>query len=229
MDLTSRPFEDAQAVARYAEGPPRLVPGFSDLQRMARHLIAEKVSATARLLILGAGGGLEIQAFATAQPGWEFDGVDPSTEMLKLAATATASFGPRVRLQQGYIEQAPAGPFDAATCLLTLHFVPSSQRVRTLREIQQRLKPGAPLVVAHMSFPQGPGQRAEWLARYVAFGVGSGIDPVNARRAAEKIDKELTILTPEADEADLRAAGFQRVDLFYTGFCFRGWVAYANS
>ena len=48
-------------------------------------------------------------------------------------------------------------------------------------------------------------------------------------RAAEKIDKELTILTPEADEADLRAAGFQRVDLFYTGFCFRGWVAYANS
>ena len=46
----------------------------------------------------------------------------------------------------------------------------------------------------------------------------------NARAA---IDAQLTILTPEQDEALLREAGFGDVALFYAGLAFRGWVAYA--
>jgi tRNA (cmo5U34)-methyltransferase len=57
-------FSDPQAVARYAEGPPRLVPGFADLQRMTRLLLAERAPDDARVLVLGAGGGLELKAFA---------------------------------------------------------------------------------------------------------------------------------------------------------------------
>jgi hypothetical protein len=34
-------------------------------------------------------------------------------------------------------------------------------------------------------------------------------------------------LSPEEDEASLRAAGFSDVRLFYAAFTFRGWVAYA--
>ena len=62
-------FSDPQAVARYAEGPPRLVPGFADLQRMVMLLLAERAPDDARVLVLGAGGGLEIKAFAEARPG----------------------------------------------------------------------------------------------------------------------------------------------------------------
>jgi tRNA (cmo5U34)-methyltransferase len=56
MDASS----DPQAVARYAEGPPSLVPGFADLQRMAMLLLAERVQDDAQVLVLGAGSGLEI-------------------------------------------------------------------------------------------------------------------------------------------------------------------------
>jgi len=41
------------------------------------------------------------------------------------------------------------------------------------------------------------------------------------------IGKRLPILSPEQDEELLRAAGFGGVSLFYAGFAFRGWVAYA--
>lgn len=41
------------------------------------------------------------------------------------------------------------------------------------------------------------------------------------------IGAQLTILTPEQDEAVLREAGFSDVTRFYVGFTFRGWVAYA--
>jgi len=58
------PFSDPEAVARYAEGPPRFVPGFADLHRMAALLLAERAPEDARVLVLGAGGGLELKAFA---------------------------------------------------------------------------------------------------------------------------------------------------------------------
>ena len=78
-------FSDPDAVARYAEGPVRLVPGFDGLQRMTILLLRETVPATGSVLVLGAGGGLELKRFADAEPGWRFTGVDPSAEMLKLA------------------------------------------------------------------------------------------------------------------------------------------------
>jgi tRNA (cmo5U34)-methyltransferase len=221
------PFADPQAVARYAEGPPRLVPGFHGLQRMAEVLLAERAPDDARVLVLGAGGGLELRAFAQARPGWSFDGIDPSAEMLRLAERTLGPLVARVRLHQGYIDAAPDGPFDAATCLLTLHFVAPEARRRMLAEVRRRLKPGAAFVVAHFSFPQGEGERARWLSRYAAFAVASGIAPEQMANARAAIDAQLTILTPEQDEALLREAGFADVALFYAGLAFRGWVAYA--
>jgi tRNA (cmo5U34)-methyltransferase len=221
-------FSDPQGVAHYAEGPPRLVPGFAHLQRMTMLLLAERAPADARVLVLGAGGGLELKAFAEAQKDWRFDGVDPAAEMLTLAKATLGPLASRVNLHQGYIDAAPEGPFDAATCLLTLHFVQLEERRRTLMEVRRRLKPGAPFVVAHFSFPQSEPERALWLSRYVAFAVSSGVEPDKAESARAAIAARLPILAPEQDEAILREAGFSNISLFYVGFTFRGWVAYAG-
>ncbi|MGO1069459.1 class I SAM-dependent methyltransferase [Lysobacter sp. CA199] len=226
MTERTEPFSDPQAIAHYAEGPPRLVPGFADLQRMTALLLAERAPADARVLVLGAGGGLELKAFAQAYPQWSFDGVDPSLEMLKLAERTLGPLAARARLHAGYIDDAPEGPFDAAACLLTLHFVAPEQRLRTLSEVRRRLKPGAAFVVAHFSIPQDDGERALWLSRYAAFAVASGVDADKAENARVAIDARLSILTPAQDEALLREAGFSDVALFYAGFAFRGWVAH---
>lgn len=220
-------FADAAAVANYADGPPRLVPGLAALHRMALILLAECAPRDARVLVLGAGGGMELKVFAEGQPDWAFDGVDPAAAMLRLAEAALGPLATRVRLHEGYIDTAPAGPYDAAACLLTLHYLPAAERLRTLQELHRRLRPGAPLVVAHFSFPQGEQERARWLARYAAFATASGIEREHALAASTGIGDILPILAPEQDEALLREAGFADVSLFYAGFTFRGWVAYA--
>lgn len=219
-------FSDPQAVARYAEGPVRLVPGFHALQRMTALLLAETVPQDGNVLVLGAGGGLELKAFAEAQPGWHLVGVDPSAEMLKLASATLGPLASRVTLHEGYIDIAPEGPFNGATCLLTLHFLPAEERLRTLTELRRRLKPGAPLVVAHHSVPQDEGQKARWLNRYAAFATASGIPAADASNAVAAISSRLPLLSPEQDAALLQKAGFGNVELFYAGFTFRGWVAY---
>jgi len=218
-------FNDPQAVARYAEGPVRQVPGFAGLQRMAAILLAEHVPADGHVLVLGAGGGLELDAFADAQPGWRFTGVDPSTEMLDLARRVTRAHAARIDLHAGYIDTAPAGPFDGATCLLTLHFLPADARLETLQALRSRLVPGAPLVVAHHSVPRDEPAKSRWLGRYAAFAQASGVPVEHARTAAAAIAERLPLLAPDEDAALLRDAGFVDVELFYAGFSFRGWVA----
>ena len=86
----------------YREGPPRQVPGFASLHRMTTMLLAEAVPGEGRILVLGAGGGLELQAMAQAQPGWRFVGVDPDADMLAIdrldkARPARAAFELRIR------------------------------------------------------------------------------------------------------------------------------------
>jgi tRNA (cmo5U34)-methyltransferase len=194
---------------------------------MSTLLLAERVSEEARVLVLGAGGGLELKAFAQAQSSWTFDGIDPSFEMLKLAERTLGPFVSRVRLHEGVIDVAPAGPFDAATCLLTMHFLERNERRRTAVEVHRRLRPGAPFILAHLSIPQGEGDRAIWLSRYAAFATSSGVEPKDSETARAAVESHLNILTPEQDEAILREAGFSNVSLFYVGFTFRGWAAYA--
>lgn len=220
-------FSDPQAVANYTNGPPRFVPGYNAMLSMAAILLAERAREDARILVLGAGGGLELKAFALAQPGWRFDGVDPSAAMLGLARQTLGALAPRARLHQGYIDDAPEGPFDGATCLLTLHFVDVAERRRIASAIHRRLKPRAPFVVAHLSAPNGDEERPLWLSRYSAFLAFSGVEPEKAAAARDAVTKHLDILAPAQDEAVLREAGFTDPTLFYAGFAFRGWVAYA--
>lgn len=219
-------FEDPAAVARYAENPPRLAPGFGDLQRMTRLLMAETAPADGRILVVGAGGGLEMRAFAEAQPDWRFVGVDPSAEMLKLATHTLGPFADRAELHEGYIGSAPAGPFDAACSLLTLHFVSLADRLSTLMEIRRRLKPGAHFAMAHHSVPEGPA-RDLWFDRFGAFAASNGVafDPLTG--GARVVGERLPVLSPEVEVDLLRAAGFIDPQLFYAALTFRGWVARA--
>lgn len=83
--------------AGYAESARRNVPGLAGLHRMTGLLLAERVPANGRVLVVGAGGGLELNALAEHYPGWSFDGVDLSTNMLILARETAARAADRIR------------------------------------------------------------------------------------------------------------------------------------
>jgi tRNA (cmo5U34)-methyltransferase len=220
-------FKDPENAKRYRDGPQRFVPGLTDLHRMTAVLLAERARDDTRVLVLGAGGGLELQALANAHAGWTFVGVDPAAAMLDEARRTLGADAARVTFCEGYIDDAPAGPFDAATCLLTLHFLDAAERTRTAREVRRRLKPGAPFVAAHSSFPQEAGARALWLSRYAAFAVASGADPQQVEKMCATVDAHVPLFDPRQDEAILREAGFSDVSLFYAAFTWRGWVGHA--
>lgn len=92
-----------------------------------------------------------------------------------------------------------------------------------LREIRCR-EAGAPFVVAHLQCRGRAGRRDIWMVPLCAFLTASGNGPERAQ-APGKVERELTILSPEEDEGI--CARPVSGTLFYVGFAFRGWVAYA--
>jgi tRNA (cmo5U34)-methyltransferase len=220
-------FSDPTAVAQYVDNLARQVPGVGALHQMAHVLLAEHVPVDGHVLVLGAGGGVELKAFAEAHAGWRFTGVDPSAEMLGLAATTFGEFSKRVELVHGYIESAPEFEFDGATCLLTLHFLTRDKRLRTLRELRRRLKPGAPLIIAHHSVSTDPAEKRVWFRRWGAFTAANGVPCAAAEGRSEMVADRLPTLSPVEEEDLLREAGFAQPTIFYAALTFRGWVAYA--
>lgn len=211
-------FDNHGMADDYAARTARVVPGLADLHRMVAVLLAEGAGPQARILVLGAGGGLELRALATMQPEWTFYGVDPSAQMLDQARVVAADAMDRIALQQGYIDDAEDGPFDGAVCLLTLHFIPKAERLETLRQMHCRLRKGARIVTAQHSFADA--EAALWLSRYAAFTGGTA-------EGAMAIRDKLPILSPAQDKALLEQAGFKAVQQFYSAFTFKGFTGTA--
>ena len=223
MQERPSPFADPAAIKDYAAQALSKVPGLADLHRMTMLLLSERTMRAAHILVVGAGGGMELRALAEGQRAWDFTGVDPSAAMLDLARRTLEPFSNRIELIEGTVEAAPLGPFDGAACLLTLHFLEKSERLLTLQEIHRRLKPGARLVVAHHSVAGGEAER--WMTRSAAFADRSSVDWEKAMASAAKMIGGLPLLSSVDEEALLYQAGFSDVELFYAAFSFRGWVA----
>lgn len=214
-------------ISDYAARVPRQVPGVGDLHRMVGQLLAERVPEDGQVLVIGAGGGLELAALASARAGWRFCGVDPSADMLALARQTASAHLERIALVEGTAVDAPEGPYDGAVSLLTFHFLTREERAETLQEMRRRLRPRSPLLLAHISFPQTEPERSTWIARHVAYQSPAGMSDAQVAQARETIGSRLTILGPEEEVAMLQSAGFEGASLFYAGLSFRGWVAYA--
>jgi tRNA (cmo5U34)-methyltransferase len=225
MNALQEPFLQPALVANYTEQAAQKVPGLADLHLMTMLLLSERAQQTAHILVVGAGGGMEIKAMAHARKEWEFTGVDPSAAMLGLARSTIEPYNHRAKMIEGTVDAAPLTLYDGATCLLTLHFLNRNERLQTLQEIRRRLKPATRLVVAHHS---APGANANcWLARSAAFADRSGIDWQKAMASATNMANRLPLLSVAEEEKLLYEAGFTEIELFYAAFSFRGWVATA--
>jgi len=217
---------DGQQVG-YIDGARRNVPGLDALHRMTGLLLAEHVPPNGRVLVVGAGGGLELKALADQHPDWSFDGVDPSADMLELARETAASTADRIVLHRGDVGAAPAGPFDGAVCLLVFHHISVEERKATLNGVRQRLRPGSPFVLAHLSFAMSEPDHTLWVNRHIKFGAMAELDADKQEAARIGMKERLVVMFPEEEEAHLKEAGFTGIIQFYHAFSFRGWVAYA--
>jgi tRNA (cmo5U34)-methyltransferase len=200
-------------VAEYAQTVARVNVGYDLMLTLTGCLLRALDEPQLRLLVVGAGGGAEIERFLPSNPGWRLTGVDPSADMLALAddTVMKLGLGDRVALVRGTVDALPTeARFDAATCLYVLHFLPDDAKLVLVREIAGRLRPDAPLLVVSGVRPDDGGLRDDLLGAWQQYGAAMGMP---AERMAQTIARIMgqPMPTEAAYRALFQAAGFRRV------------------
>jgi tRNA (cmo5U34)-methyltransferase len=202
-------------VSAYAQTVAGVNVGYDLVFTLTKCVLRALRLPTLELLVVGAGGGAEIERFLPENPGWNLVGVDPSADMLALARDTANRLGvqKRVDLVRGTVDDLPTERrFDAATCLYVLHFLSDEAKLELLRGIAARLRSGAPLIVVSGTRVDAGDLRDDLLGAWQQYGEAMGMPAEQMATTIRQLMAQQVEATPAENYVRLLlAAGLQRV------------------
>ena len=225
-------FEDQKVpnLDDYPRLAEQFIPGRLAIFAIAESALLELLPENAaKILVVGAGGGEEILRLGQNNPHWSFVGVDTNQPMVDIARRrlAESPVGTRSRVETTTIEALEDNGFDAATCILTAHFVPDDgAKLAFFKAIRSRLKPKAPFAIFDGVGVAGEA-RTELLRRiWTRHAMRNGVAEAAAKSNAENF-KNVAVVSEEREEDLLTSAGFQHLTPIFRGLAIKGWLAFA--
>ncbi|OWR31472.1 hypothetical protein CDO73_07020 [Saccharibacillus sp. O23] len=305
-------WESSQAAA-YSSSIPAKIPGYANLYEMGARLLSAALNARAeaveedtdeeaedrnpRILIVGAGGGQELETFGRAEPDWRFVGIDPSAVMLEQARLRIRGTGieSRTVLVQSELDPPDRQPlptssssaeghaaahgsvrlacaksgtgaaaqpassdsaeretgsapflspasaetetresfgttaYDGAACMLVLHFVRGTDaKKKMLRAIAERLKPGAPLLIASLNADLASPAYSTMMEAWRLHMRAGGVPEEDWRRFAASLGPQSDPIPAAEVESLLEECGFVRPQRYFGAFLIDGWLTFRN-
>lgn len=222
---------DSDRASEYAQQSRIALAGYEACHDLAACLLSSVLGADTRskILVVGAGGtAQEIIAISKLAPSWKFTAVDPSEAMLQLARDSLAANGlaSSAELHLGYVSNLPVEEkFDAATLIGVVHHLNGeAEKKKILNEVAEKLKPGAPLILAcnRFAYASKPLFLSAWGERWRMNGASS--EEVESKRA--KILQGAD--PPASNEAVLElleSAEFTQAEQFFSSLIWAAWIA----
>lgn len=227
MPLPRRDTFHADRARRYDDTIRRVLPGYDTLHALSSVILETAgTGAEARILVTGAGTGTELEVMARRNPGWHLTACDPAEGMLTVARTRLEEAGleGQVTLHVGITDSLPPQAlFDAATCLLVLHFLPDDgAKLALLKSLACRLQPGAPLVIADMAEDPASPRFRHLLAAWTCWQQDAGIDPQEIEKGLRHIERDIHFISETRFASLLAEAGFTPPERYFGGLLFTG-------
>lgn len=203
---------------------------FAMVQSYYRAQLGDKAAS---LLVVGVGGGNELSAWGPSNPNWTFTGVDPSEEMIMIAKDKAVQLGleSRVKFIQGTIDDLPLSDsgFDAASCILVLHFIDGVQeKLKLLGAIKNKLKPGAPFVLVSAYGNRYDEELHDRLNVWKSFWLDAGFESSQVDEMINKGIMKISFIPENQIIRLLAEAGFTKITRFYSAGLFAGWLCHAE-
>ncbi|WP_105188867.1 class I SAM-dependent methyltransferase [Pseudoalteromonas sp. T1lg48] len=211
-----------EEASNYDQRIRRLVPGYDLLQQLTQAQCQAALEEDAQVLVVGAGTGTEVIALAMANPKMRFVAQDISADMLNIAKQGfeEAGISDRVQCHCGSVDELE-GSFDAALCLLVLHFVEDNgDKADLLSAVRQRLKSGAWLWLADLMKPQTPFERD---AQFIVC-QQLGLTDIGVERTRHSFEHEFYALDRMRLAELLNQTGFGTAQCYFKALSFTGYV-----
>lgn len=230
MKFEDQKFPENTSINDYARLAEQFIPGRRAIFAIVEASFLELLpQGPARILVVGAGGGEEILRLGENNPQWSFVGIDTYEPMVELALRrlADTKIAARAKVITGTVDAIDDANFDAATCILTAHFVPDDgAKLDFFKAIHARMKLGAPLAIVDGVGLPGDEQtellRRIWKRHAVLNGAAVSVAENNAENF-----KKVASVTVAREEELLAAAGFKRLTPIFRGLAINGWLAFA--
>jgi tRNA (cmo5U34)-methyltransferase len=220
---------DSEKSSSYDQEIRKKIPGYEALHDLVHSLLKQHLGREAKVLVVGAGTGQEVISYALENPGWYIVGVDPADNMLDVASQKVASnhLEERVSLHSGYLNSLKApSPFDAATVLLVMHFLPDDgEKQSLLMEVAQRLKAGAKLILVDLEGSKGSPEFEILFKLWKDYQLEKRSDKDDVEKDFEHILKDIGFVPQSRIEELLRQTGFSKIQKFFQSLLFGGYMA----
>ncbi|MBT5241277.1 MAG: class I SAM-dependent methyltransferase [Rhodospirillaceae bacterium] len=217
---------DREMSEHYDSFVQRLIPDYVRIHELVVAQLGLALEEHARVLVVGAGTCTEILTLADFDQTWIFTAVEPSAPMVDVARARieAAGLSDRVEFHVGTIDTLEdQGPFDAATAILMMQFVPVEEKAAVFNDISTRLKPQAPLVMAHMIGDPDSDEHALAMQAW-----RDHMEETLKDRASEvyaNVSDTLHFMPDNAQTTALKDVGFTEVVRFHTKMVFGAWIA----
>ena len=205
----------------------RAVPGLDAMYRLAHALVVSHGENAPQILIVGAGGGREIEELRNSDAIGDITAIDPSAGNLEMArAVAGASGAAReVNFIVGTVDDLPDSvTFDIVTSLLVMHHLPDDgTKLKYLQGLRNRLAPGGQLIHADVCFDD----RAEFSKQIPAFLAHADILGVSAEATRLELDAipTLPVVSGDRTRALFAEARLTEPQEVFRTLWYRCWVS----
>jgi len=212
---------EGDRVAHYDNSIRKWFPGYDNLLELLFPILKARLSDTEphKVLILGCGTGNELNILARLRPGWEFTAVDPSEQMLAIAAEKVGMLA-NVKLVKGTIENIE-GSFDAITCILITHFFEQEVKKQVYHCVYKHLNPGGMFILADIT-----GSKSSFTRNFELFKVYQqlNVDDDTLEKGLNHIVNDLHYISEEELTTILKGEGFKKVTKFFQWLIYDAWL-----
>lgn len=205
----------------------RAIPGLDAMYRLVHALIASRGQEAPQVLVVGAGGGREIEEFRNSDAIAGITAIDPSARNLETARTVAGTSGAsaEVNFMVGTVDDLPDGEtFDVVTSLLVMHHLPDDgAKLSYLRGLRNRLAPGGQLIHADVCFDESE-DFDELVPAFQAHADIFGVSADAVRLELDAIPK-LPIVSGDRTRVLFSTAGLAQPKEVFRTLWYRCWVS----
>ena len=218
---------DEKVTAAFDDMLARSIPAYDDMRRLVLDLGRQFVRAGTDILDLGCSRGAGLAPFVDLFGSQvRCVGLDESEPMV---TACRARF--RHEVNAGTVDirvldlRRGVPPLSPSLTLgvLTLQFIPIEHRQRVIAEVFRITRPGGAFIVVEKCLGADAATQSLFVSRYHARKRENGYTVEQVDAKARSLQGVLVPLTPEGNEAMLRAEGW-RVSRFWQSLAFMGWL-----
>lgn len=211
-------------LARYRELQAS-VPGLEALYGAVGDALVQVCGPDDTVLIVGGGGGREIDLLTAGGMAPDLIIVEPSANNLadaKQTAKRAKYPGKVTYVERGIEDMVLDQVFDAATILFVLHEVNEREReARMLRALRSRLKPGGALLLADICFDEEDPVDAmvlDYQRHAESLGTAKDLIELEARSVKDRRNRKVTDLADRLSAAGFEITGRIGAALWYKAY-----------